>query len=77
VILQIPQKDREVLDKLQGILGGSISGPYTYQDRMSLFFRYTLSDSKVAFHIDGLWPHLGTMKKKQYQQAITKGGEYG
>lgn len=72
VYLTINQANPEVLHKLQSILGGNVGSPRLRNDALSQkpIHRYTLAQKDLSNHIKGLWPHLGNIKRKQYNRAL-------
>lgn len=60
--LEVHQKGREPLDKLQSILGGKV---YISKTRPGIFKWSVQSKEKVEEVLNKLWPYLTEVKKKQ------------
>ena len=69
VSLQIQQKGREPLDKVQQILGGEI---YALKSRPGIFKWSIGKRSLVEEALNKMWPYLTEVKKKQALVAISK-----
>lgn len=70
--LTVAQTHKEVLDKLQAILGGKVYGPFQPQkEHHNQVYRYSLwGNFKIEEAFDKLRPWLGVIKIKQAQGAI-------
>jgi hypothetical protein len=64
------QSDRQVLDKLKNIIGGSISGPYDYPPSAPYFSFCVCTNALKIFK--QLFPYLSTVKRQQGSKAMTK-----
>lgn len=68
VVLSVDQVDVRVLKKLQKILGGTISGPYTYRGNRPKHQFHLYKNTESAYR--ELYPYLGAVKRKQGAIAL-------
>jgi len=59
--LYMGQKDRRVLDKFQGIVGGKVYGPF----KTGNVYQYYLGGEKAQEALLLMWPYLSEIKRKQ------------
>lgn len=72
--LSVQQVAREPLDRLQGVLGGKVRGPYQHRTGIGRkpYFRYDLRWGILQDVIEELWPYLSKPKRMQYNLAVDR-----
>lgn len=70
-VVQAAQIQREPLDRLVGVLGGKVYGPYSYRPEQQPYHTWSLGTfEKCQAAIAMLWPFLCSTKKAQAREAL-------
>jgi hypothetical protein len=69
--ITVSQKDRRVLDRLVGVIGGRVYGPYSVSEvhRLQIY-----SWDGVSRALEIMWPYLDEEKRQQALSAMERGG---
>ena len=78
ISLNIAQKDRQVLDKFQEIVGlGKVYGPYSHGKKPTKYFGYFIHNFEhTQAAIGYLWKWLSPVKREQAKQTLIQYSEY-